>query len=51
MIPYIGVGAQMKPRKVAEQLDDPIVQQTMLEIVSSYDKLAVLAEAKSAAED
>jgi hypothetical protein len=38
-------------RKVAEQLDDPTAQKTMLEIAASYDQLAALAEAKRARKD
>jgi hypothetical protein len=35
-------------RKIAEQLDDPVAQKTMLEIANSYDQLAALAEARRA---
>ena len=35
-------------RRVAEQLDDPVAKQTMLDIASSYEQLASLAEARAA---
>jgi hypothetical protein len=38
-------------RKIAAQLDDPIAQQTMLEIATSYDQLGALAAAKHASKD
>lgn len=31
---------------IADQLDDPIAKKTMLNIVASYEQLAVLAKAK-----
>jgi len=33
-------------RRVADQLDDPIVKKTMREIATSYERLATLAEVK-----
>ncbi len=38
-------------RGVAEQLDDPIAKQTMLDIARSYEQMAALAEAKLGSKD
>ena len=35
-------------RSVADQLDDPKLKQTMLDIAQSYEQLAALAEKRSA---
>ena len=35
-------------RHVADQLNDPLARQTMLEIALSYDGLAIRAEARAA---
>jgi hypothetical protein len=35
-------------RRLADQLDDPITKQTMLDIARSYEQLATLAETKRA---
>jgi hypothetical protein len=37
-------------RRMAEQLDDPVAQQTLRDIAASYDELAKLAEQRRAVE-
>jgi hypothetical protein len=37
-------------RRMAEQLDDPVAQQTLRDIAASYDELAKLAEERRTVE-